>query len=87
MKKAGRKPLDTIKRESRISIKLTEQELKDIEEMAEYLEIPKSSFARNCLLFGLEESNGFKRTGLLKVAKGLKKTSEFLNQLNTLKTQ
>jgi len=50
--------------------------------MAEYLEIPKTVYARNLILMGLEDSRFFKKTGLLKLAKGLRKSSEFLQEIN-----
>jgi len=82
MKKKGRKPIDKVVRESRIIIKLSEDELKELVNMAEYLEIPKTVYARNLILMGLEDSRFFKKTGLLKLAKGLRKSSEFLQEIN-----
>ena len=79
-KKAGRKPLDGEKREIKISIKFSESEMKEIEKLAKYVELPKTVLARNLLLFGLDEMKGFKRTGLLQVGIGVIKTSEFLKK-------
>jgi len=85
MKKAGRKPIDTEKRETRITIKISEKELKDIEELAKYTELPKTVMARNFLLYGMEEAKGFKRLGLLKIGIGIIKTSDFLKKIKNIK--
>ncbi len=81
MKKVGRKPIDTEKRETRITIKFSENEIKEIEKLAEYMELPKTVLARNLLLFGLDEMKGFRRLGILNIAKGVIKTSDFLKKI------
>ncbi len=78
--KRGRKPKDEVVREERLTIKLSKEEVEKISEMAEYLEIPKTVFARNLILQGLSDAKLFRNIGLLQIAKGVVKTSDFLKQ-------
>lgn len=68
-----------------IHAKISEADDKRIEELADYLQIPKMTLIRNLLLSGLDDAETLKKTGILAVAKGVKKTSEFLNQFKTIK--
>ncbi len=85
MAKMGRKPRDGVTRETLVTFKLSEDEVKRLNEMAEYIEAPKSVFARNMLLDGLKEMEYLKKVGALKTAKGILKTSEFLKELTSIK--
>jgi len=85
--KKGRKPKDTIVRNSRMTIKFSEKEIEEINKLSKYLQIPKTVVARNLTLYGLEEAKGFKRLGLLEIVKKLIKTSEWLNKFKNLKNQ
>lgn len=81
----GRKPKDTVVRETKITIKISEDEMERIEKIAKYSELPKTVIARNLLLFGLDEMEGFRRVGLLHLTIGIIKTSEWLENIMGLK--
>jgi len=76
--KAGRKPKDGVIRETKIFIKISEEEEQRIIKMAEYMDIPKSVAARNMTLMSLDEVEAMKRLGILQIAKGIVKTSDWL---------
>jgi len=82
----GRKPKDTVVRESKITLKMSAEQLKRVEKIAEYLEIPKTVIARNMLLSGLESAETMKITGVLSIAKGIIKTSEWLAKTKEQRT-
>lgn len=84
-KRMGRPPLDNVVREEKLFIKVSEKEAKELEELAIYLEIPKSTLIRNLTLTALEDAKVFKKLGLLKLAKGLRKTSEAIEQFGEMK--
>jgi len=86
-KKMGRPPIDKVVRETPLFIKVSENEAKQIEELAKYLDIPKSVFLRNLALSSLEDAQILKKIGLLKIAKGIKKTSQALKELREIKNQ
>jgi len=85
-KKMGRPPLDDVVREERLFLKVSKKEAKEIEELAKYLEIPKSTLIRNLTLTALDEAKLFKKLGLLKIGKGIRKTSEALKKIKEIKT-
>lgn len=62
------------KRDKEISIRVSEEELEKMREMADYLEIPISTFARNLILTAYEDAVFLKKIGVLK---GAKKLTEF----------
>ena len=84
-KKMGRPPLDDVVRETKLFIKVTEEEAREIEELAIYLEVPKSVLLRNLSLSALEDARIFKKLGLLKIGKGLRKTSEAIKEFRVMK--
>jgi len=84
-KKMGRPPLDNVVRETKLFIKVSEEEAKQLEELANYLEVPKSVLVRNLTLTALEDAKIFKKLGLLKLAKGIRKTSEAIEQFGEMK--
>ena len=84
-KKMGRPPVDGIVRETKLFVKVSEDEAKEIEELANYLEIPKSVLLRNLALSSLEDAQILKKVGLLQIAKGIRKTSEALKEFKNLK--
>ncbi len=77
----GRKPKDTVVRERKITIKVSEEEMERMEKLAEYMEIPKTVAVRNMALFGLEEAEAMRRLGILSISKGLVKTSDWLEKI------
>lgn len=81
----GRPPLDNVVRETKLFIKVSEEEAKELEELAAYLEIPKSTLIRNLTLSSLEDAKIFKKIGLLKLGKGIKKTSEAIKKFEEMK--
>jgi len=83
----GRKPLDNITRETKLFIKVSEDEAKEIEELANYLDVPKSTLLRNLALSSLEDAQIFKKLGLLKLAKGIRKSSEALKEFRAMKSK
>lgn len=84
-KKMGRPPLDTVVRETKLFIKVSEDEAKELEELAKYLEIPKSTLIRNLTLSSLEDAKIFRTLGLLQIAKGIKKTSQAIEKFKEIK--
>ena len=84
-KKKGRKPKDKITRDTRATVKFSENEMKEIQELSNYLEIPKTVLIRNLTLNGLEEANSLKKLGFLKIAKGIIKSSEWLKEFKKSK--
>jgi len=85
MGSGGRKPLDTVVRETKLYIKVSIEEMERIEEITKYLEIPRTTVARNFLLYGLEDAELFRKIGLLAIAKKIKKTSIGLNILKDIR--
>ena len=67
----GRKTIDKEPISETISIRLTKTEMKELEEVAKELEIPKTRFMRNVLLSGLEDAKVLHKLGALKGAKKL----------------
>ncbi len=67
----GRKTIDKEPISETISIRLTKTEMKELEEIALELDMPKTRFMRNVLLSGLEDAKVLHKTGALKGAKKL----------------
>ena len=86
-RKSGRKPTDGEVRNSKITIKVTEEELARIEEMAKYIDIPKTVAVRNFVLITLEDMERLKRVGLLQIAKGIIKTSDWIKAIKRQQTR
>ena len=83
--KMGRKPKDSKFRTAPVNLKLADDELEKITDLANYLDIPKTVLMRNFILSGLEEAELFKKTGILEIAKGVIKTSEFIKKYKDIK--
>jgi len=66
---------DIIK-DQRIEIKLSKEEKKKIQDLAKYLEIPPATLVRNLVLSSYDDAIIFKKLGLLKGIKELKKFTE-----------
>lgn len=86
MAKMGRKPVDGVVRETVVSFKVSEEESTRIDKLAKSLEVPKTVLMRNLLLDALDDAEMLEKIGALKIAKGIKKTSEFLKTLKMIKT-
>lgn len=67
----GRKTIDKEPISETISIRLTKTEMKELEEIALELDMPKTRFMRNVLLSGLEDAKVLHKIGALKGAKKL----------------
>lgn len=65
------KPIDKEAITETISLRFSKEELKQIEEIAEVLEIPKTRLIRNLALTSLDDAKMFNRIGALKGAKKL----------------
>ena len=85
MAKMGRKPVDGVVRETVISFKISKDEFERLSKLAESLEIPKTVLLRNLFLDALDDAEALNRIGAFKIVKGIKKTSEFLEKLKTIK--
>jgi hypothetical protein len=83
--KMGRKPKDGKTRETVVSFKLADDEIKRINDLADFLDIPKTALIRNLVLSSLEDAEGLKKLGILSIAKSIKKTSEFLTTFKGIK--
>jgi len=63
------KPIDKDALTKRITIRLSPEELKEVEDMAKILEISKTRLIRNMTLAGLEDARILNKIGVLKGAK------------------
>lgn len=87
MKKQGRPTLDKTKRNINKTIRLSEEELKRATELANYLEIPITAFLRNLILVGLDDAELLKKAGILKLAIGIRKSSEAIKNFRNYKAK
>jgi len=71
MKKRGPKPEAEETRRNLVTVKFTNNELKEIDEIAKILDIPRTTLIRNITLTGLEEAKILNKLGVLKGAKKL----------------
>ncbi len=73
-------------RDIEMKIRLTEKEYKEVQELAEYIEIPVTTLARNFLLYAKRDAEFLKRFGILKGAKKFvefeEKFGEFIDGLS-----
>ena len=83
---AGRKAIDGEARNINISIRLSEKEIKEIEEIAKELDMPKTKFIRNLALTGLDDAKILSKMGILKGAKKLADFKERLKQPENYKS-
>jgi len=67
----GRKPIDKEAINNNLTIRFSDRELQEIEELAKKLDIPKTRFIRNLTLSGLEDAKALDKIGALKGAKKL----------------
>jgi hypothetical protein len=65
------RPKQDIIREIEFKIRLDENELKELEEFAEYMELPLSTFVRNLVLYAKEDAEIYKKLGFFKGVKKL----------------
>jgi hypothetical protein len=65
------KPIDGKKRERKILIRLTDEEIEKIEKIANDLDIPIARFVRNLTLASLDEASFLNKIGALKGAQKL----------------
>ena len=70
------RPKQDIVREIELKIRLSEDELKELEALANYLELPISTCVRNLVMYAKEDAAFFKKIGFFK---GIKKVSEWFN--------
>ena len=72
------KPIDKEARNINITIRLSEKEIQEIEEIAKELNMPKTRLIRNLALAGLDDAKIVKKLGILK---GVKKFIDFKERL------
>lgn len=69
-----------------MKIRLTEKEYREVQELAEHIEIPVTTLARNFLLYAKRDAEFLKRFGILKGAKKFvefeEKFGEFIDGLS-----
>jgi len=80
----GRKTIDEEARNINISIRFSQTEMKEIEEITKELDIPKTRFIRNLALAGLDDAKILNKLGVLK---GTKKLVDFKNKLKNLRNK
>ena len=78
-KGAGRKAIDKEARNICISIRFSEEEIKEIEKIAKELDIPKTKLIRNLALAGLSDA---KLLNNLKILKGVKTLIDFKDRFS-----
>ena len=81
----GRKTIDKEPINNNLTIRFSDKELKEIEELAKKLDMPKTRFIRNLTLSGLDDAKTLDKIGALKGAKKLLDFKEKL--LNPIKYQ
>lgn len=84
--KTGRKTIDKEAINNNLTIRFSDTELKEIEEIAKELDMPKTRFIRNLTLAGLEDAKALNKIGALKGAKKLLDFKERLINPSKYKT-
>ncbi len=82
----GRKTIDNEKINNNLTIRFSDRELAEIEELSEELGIPKTRFIRNLTLSGLADAKALNKIGALKGAKKLIDFKERLLNSSNYKT-
>ena len=82
----GRKTIDKEPINNNLTIRFSDRELAEIEEMAKELDMPKTRFIRNLTLAGLEDAKALNKIGALKGAKKLLDFKERLLNSSSYKT-
>ena len=78
--KIHRSKKDEENKTNKVTIRLTDTELKEVEKLAEFCELNKAQMIRNLTMAGLEQSKILKNLGFMHIAKGLIKTSDFTKE-------
>lgn len=86
MKKTGPKPEAEETRSNAVTVKFTDKELKQIEDIAKSIDIPRTTLIRNMTLSGLEDAKIFDKIGALKGARKLLDFKERLLNPSKYKT-
>lgn len=86
MKKTGPKPEAEETRANAVTVKFTDKELKQIEEIAKSINIPRTTLIRNMTLSGLEDGIILDKLGALKGARKLLDFKERLFNYQNYKT-
>ncbi|RLD42059.1 MAG: hypothetical protein DRI88_12020 [Bacteroidetes bacterium] len=82
----GRKTIDKEAINNNLTIRFSDKELAEIEELAKKLDMPKTRFIRNLTLAGLEDAKTLNKIGALKGAKKLLDFKERLFNSSNYKT-
>jgi len=69
--KMGRPLIDKEPIKNNLTIRFSDRELREIEELAKKLDMPKTRFIRNLTLSGLEDAKALDKIGVLKGAQKL----------------
>ena len=77
-KRRGRKAIDGEKINNNLTIRFSDKELEEIEELAKKLDMPKTRLVRNMALAGLEDAKMLDKIGALK---GAQKLMDFKERL------
>ena len=72
-------------RVERMTIKFNKSELEEIKKMAEELNIPKGTYARNLVMTGVEDTKILKKIGVLGLMKGIANTRNFIKKFTMTK--
>ena len=85
MKQMGRPKMGKEAKTIIKSVRFTEEEIKQLNSMSNYLEIPLMVLIRNLTLTCLEDAELLKKAGVLELAKGIKQTSEAIEKFKSIK--
>lgn len=82
-KKTGRPPLsEEGAAEHKIMVRVTDEQMARIEELAKFCELPKTTMAKNLLMSGVEQAEALRTFGFMHIAKGLIRSSDFIKDFS-----
>ena len=86
LKPRGRKPEEEGKSKNKLlCTKLSDYDHKRIEELAKYLDIPKTTLTRNLILSSLEDIELLRKIDVIDVIKGVRKTNDYIKKFKLLR--
>ncbi len=81
----GRPQEEAKPRDIKLTIKLSEEEMRELEEWAKELNMPKSTYGRNLLMTGIEDTKMLNNIGILGLMKGIKNTKNFIKKYTVMR--